>query len=343
MHLLRSPLVDLTTVNGVQSLFKDGPVDPHARTLAGQLGNLIAYAGEIRFPLPVRCDRRPDLPALLGAFTSRDSRLLVPVEFSTAERVALAQDYLEPAFEQFAAWSIGNASTLKKTIALHTQPWIRNGHDSRVQQKYVFDVGALESSVEFLRLQGKLGVPVEMIFYSFDVALRYSLYGDLAGENEYYIAHPMRDAIKLPTQTESNGRSWAPCIDFACDVAAIAPTMSADNFAAFLLELRAQVVDSGLQALGPGDVDRDVVRDIASRLGLQSRFRHASRKLGVVGGLLSAAGGFPTFGVPAAIIGGAVAVAASVWTGHVPRQLGNMRWLRWTVRFDVEDQVRLRE
>ena len=91
--------------------------------------------------------------------------------------------------------------------------------------------------------------------------------------------------------------------------------------------------------LAPGDVDPSVVRDIAAKLGLHARFKNIASLLGVSGGLFGAAAAVPTIAVPATVMGGAIAVAAAVWRGHVPRQVGTMRWLRWMVRFDVEDQV----
>ena len=49
MHVLERPLVDLTTLTGVESLYRPGFTDPHKHQLAGQLGDMVAYAQTIRF------------------------------------------------------------------------------------------------------------------------------------------------------------------------------------------------------------------------------------------------------------------------------------------------------
>jgi len=148
MHLLKSPLVDLTTIVGVESLYHQGANDPHSYALAGQFGNMIVYAQSVRFPLPVRNDREPDIPTLLNAIHTRNSDLLRPVEYSTETKVTLEPEFIEPAFQQFLFWANAHRPTLAKTLKFHSESWIRKQHQSRVQHKYVYDVTRMENRAE---------------------------------------------------------------------------------------------------------------------------------------------------------------------------------------------------
>jgi len=341
---LQTPLVDLTTINAVESIYHRGAKDPHKYILAGQLGDMIVYADKVRYPLLVRTDMEPDIPNLLKTLQSefRDNSLFDPVKHITDDPISLEPEHVYPAFQQFVRWSNSNVDILRKTVCFHSEQWIREGHKSRVRHKYVYDLDRIANLAEVGLLARVLDTTDEMVFYTFDVVLRYSLYGCLA-DGHYYLAHPIRDAVKLPTQEESKATLWKPCVSFANDIAVIARKLSQDNFGAFLHELRGWVSTYGMQAMLPGEADTSVVREIASKLGLQARFKNAAPLLGVSGGLLAAAAVVPSVAVPATVLGGVVGIAAAVWRGHVPRQLGQWRWLRWMVRFDVEDQVERRE
>ena len=148
--------------------------------LAGQLGDMIAYAQKVRYPLPVRTDRKPDIPSLLETLESRDISLFAPVEYRTDVRVSLRPEHVDPALQQFIRWSNSNAETLKKTVRLFSEPWIQKGHDSRVQFKYVYDLESVIKRAEIELLARQLDTTIDMVCEAFDTSLRYSLYGDLA-------------------------------------------------------------------------------------------------------------------------------------------------------------------
>jgi hypothetical protein len=153
MNNLQKPLVDITTVNAVESLYHEGPRDPFARVLAGQLADMYVYADIIRYPLPVRDDRASELPTLLEACIGHDSSLFSPDAFSTAERVVLENKYLLAVFKQFVTWARANHPTLATILQLHSQPWLRKGHISRVQRTVVFDIEQLRDREELPALE----------------------------------------------------------------------------------------------------------------------------------------------------------------------------------------------
>jgi hypothetical protein len=86
-----------------------------------------------------------------------------------------------------------------------------------------------------------------------------------------------------------------------------------------------------------------VLRDIGTEVGLPARLRAAAKVTGVLGGGFTVASAIASAAPAAAVIGGVVAIAATVWQWHVPRRLGQIRWLRWMVKFDVEDRAERRE
>ena len=82
----------------------------------------------------------------------------------------------------------------------------------------------------------------------------------------------------------------APSIRFRDAVAAVAPSLTRDSYTALLHELRGHVRSNSLHLLPPGEVDRDVIRDIASKVGLPPRLKQIGRVVGVGSGLVTGAG-----------------------------------------------------
>ena len=337
-YRLDRPLVDISSIVAVESVYRSGSGDPNRYKLAGQLGDMLAYARTVRYPLPLRSDREPAIPDLLKSLQAKDTELIRPVWFSTDDRIELASDYHDAAVQSFVSWAKAHTPTLKKTVRFQAEEWIRRGHESRVRNTYVFDVSKVAGRSDIAILARVLDASLNDLLFTFDVALRYSLYGQLAN-GQHYLAHPVRDAIRLPSQTEEASEPWRPCISFAADLELLARRMTQDEFVGFLHDIREQVHQFSLQTQKPGDVDREVLRAIGSKLRLPARLGNRNAVLGTAGGVLTIGALVPEMMTPMTVLGGTVGIAAAAWRGHVPRGVGQSRWLRWMVRFDVEAQI----
>lgn len=342
------PLVDITTLNAVESLFRRGERDPWAKQLAGELADLFIYSDTVRYSITVPSGASPtdeliEKPSLLLDLGRRDPAVFVPEKYSTAEPVLLKEEYLEECFDRFSAWARSNRATLRRWITLHNESWIQIQRATRVEHQYVFSLDALRKDPALEAITKEIEVDQDDICYAFDIVLRYPLYGELVGENEHYLNHPIRDAFPLPTMQRERGSVPGIAVSFKDSIATCADNLSQDEYTALLYELRGIVRQYGLHKVKPGEFDKETIREIAAKVALPPRLR-ATGKLAAIGaGLIGGLGAIPVLGPAAAVAGAAVSVSAALWTGRLPRAAARMKWLRWALGWGIEDQAEERE
>jgi hypothetical protein len=83
-----------------------------------------------------------------------------------------------------------------------------------------------------------------------------------------------------------------------------------------------------------------MTREIAAQLHLPARLHQAGRVLAVATGVATAIGAVPFFGPAAALAGGAIAFVPVIWDGRVGRSVGKVKWLRWALEWDLEQEVK---
>jgi len=344
MTIIGSPIIDITTLNAVESLFRVGPVDPWARQTAGELVDFIIYADRPRFVLPcIGGSPSMPLPSLLQSIQSAEPRLFEPVAYSTDQPRQLAPQHLLPSFQRFASWSRANKTTLRTWAGLHRQDWIRSGHLARVKHAYVFDADALNRP-ELDGLANEVGVEQSDLCYAFDVILRYPLYGELAGNGQRYLNHPIRDSFRLPTMEELDFARVPIPLSFKTSALDWAPRLKLEEFTRIALELRESVRRAGIYELRAGEFEVETVRDLAGAVGIPPTLKAAGKWAAVVGGLVGGLGAIPALGPVAAVAGGAIAVGGALWSGQLPGPAGRVRWLRWAMEWpDLERQAEHRE
>ncbi|MFH1312291.1 MAG: hypothetical protein ABIJ00_03610 [Candidatus Eisenbacteria bacterium] len=342
----QQPLVDITSLNGVESLCRgSNRKDPWGPSLAGHFADFFIYSDHARFTMPVRqsggaLDDVP-LPAILNLLNSRDSNVLTPVVYEAEEKRTLRPEYLEDAFHYFGNWAHNSKNVLRRWLDLHREPWIKDGHLARVRPRYVFDVDHLRTLASLGLLAATVGVDVDDILYGFDVVLRYPLYGELAGEHAHFLAHPIRELQSIPTMVVDNGLPPQIALSFKDVVSVMAPHQTLDEYTSFLHEARGLIRDRGIQNLKPGTLDKEAIREIAAQLTLPARLSAAGKSMGVAAGVIAVAGALPVpiVGPAVAIGGGLISVASALWTGTVGRTPARWSWLRWALKWDVEQQA----
>jgi hypothetical protein len=338
-----SPVVDITSLNAVESLFRGGTRDPWGPRLAGRLADFFVYSDVARFTMPVWArvvsPDYPTLPPILAQFRSRDSQLFAPLIYQIEERRTLHPEYLGEAFRGFARWARNSKDALRRWLQLHAEPWIRDGHLARIRPRYVFDVERLHEDPLLEELAAVVGMSVDDILYAFDVVLRYPLYGELVGTDSYFLAHPIRELQALPTMSKETGPAPNIALSLADAVAGMAPSMTLEAYATFLHEARGVIRDRNIHELKAGSLDREATREVAALLGLPARLSAAGKIMGVTAGLIGLAGAAPALAPAAAIGGSLVSVASALWTGTVGRRPSRSSWLRWALEWDVERQA----
>lgn len=103
---MRNPLIDITSLNAVQSLFQGSIRDPWAEKLAGILADIFVYSDAVRYALPVpagsyRSSGPLKEPSLLVQLGSRDSDALRAVEYSTKEPHLVREEHLKECLRYF--------------------------------------------------------------------------------------------------------------------------------------------------------------------------------------------------------------------------------------------------
>jgi len=340
---MNSPLVDLSTLYAVESCFR-GPVrDPWATSLAGNLADLFVYADNIRVPCPVKDEESisgplPPMPHTYRILATRDSALFSPLIFTTEQQIRLNGYYLLESFEAVANWARLNSGAFKRHCRLFGHPSVQTAHEARLKHDFLYSFERLRRDRSFTELAEELDLPETDIAGTFDAILRFSLYARLAGEEERYLNHPIRSAILLPTMEHEYADAPSIAISFTQSISEFAERLSLDEYAALLHELRGVVRDMGLHRVRPGECDREVLREIAARVGLPPRLRAFSKAIGVTAGVVGGLGAVPILGPWAAVAGGAISISASLWTGLLPRSVTRLRWLRWAFEWDIEGQ-----
>jgi hypothetical protein len=338
------PLVDVTTLNGVQSLFMPGPKDPWAKALAGALADLYIYGDVIRYALAVPgAGSREGLeePHLLHDLAIHDSSVLTPARYSVSEPKILKDEYLHSCFDEFSAWAINNRPTLQRWLRLHHESWIYPIPNT--EREHVFSLEKLRDHSVVAITAKKTKMSRADLFFAFDIILRYPLYGQLAGAHEWYLNHPIRDTIQLPTMTSMSAKLPGVAVSFKKSIAGFASKLSQDEYTALLHELRSAVRDRGLHRLQPGDFDKEVIRELACEVRLPPRASKLSATFGIAGGVIGGLGAIPILGPFAPIAGALITIASTLWRGQLPRSISNVQWLRWALEWDVEHQAKPRE
>lgn len=346
---MKASLIDISSLHAVESLFRKGQSDPWAARLAGDLVDLAIYSDEVRYPLPA-ASVTPELrtgPALLIELARRDSAVYAPKPYSTDNPRTVADDHLEDCLAQFAGWCRSNPVKAQQWVTMHQESWISNWHNEHIPHTYVFDVRKVGERFDVQQRAAAAGLTVEGFLYALDVVLRYPMYGELAGDGCSYLNHPIRDAVTHPTLEQDPSPKPVGAITFAKTFAALAPKLTQDEYTVLIHELRGTVRDMGLHRVKPGQVEKEVVRELAAKVALPPHLGEAERKMtmwsGVIGGVgagvIGIVGAAPVLAVAGPVLGTAVSIAQYYWAGGVPRSAARIKWLRWALQWDLETQA----
>ncbi|MET7835838.1 hypothetical protein ABZS44_23785 [Micromonospora sediminicola] len=342
--VMRSTVIDVTSLAGIESISRGSSIDPWATRIGGNLVDLFVFSDTVAYPLPT--SSRSELQAstlwIIDRINSRDSDALVPLPYSTDTIAPVSEQFLEDCIAQFMGWCGANPRKAAQWMKLHQESWVNDWHNERFPHLYSFDVQRLAGRPDIRTAARRLSVPVATLLYTLDVVLRYPILGRLAGEGRPYLNHPVRASIAHPTLAADAGQapvSLGP-ISFSSTVASMMRSMTLDEYCVLLHELRGAVRDSGIHRVAPGQVEPEVVRELAARVALPAKLGAFERRLALAAGMLGGAASTPVVGPAGPILGVGLSIAQYYWSGDLPRAASRVRWLRWALSWEIESQAR---
>lgn len=341
----KTPLFDLTSMLAVEALFRDVPQDPWLNRIVSNLTDLFIFSEQARVAVPYYSNtlntlEEGDMFRVLNLLRRRDPNLIHPVIYRTDEQISLNPEFLDRCFSVFSKWARNNRRQMKSWLQFHREPWISSTHSLRYKTKYLYATHTLMNTPEFNILVKTLAVSPEEIYYAFDLVLRYSLLGQIAGENQHYLAHPIREEQQFPTMQFERGESPHVPVHIGKAIAPVIHKFTMDQYAEFLNETRGIVREMGITEMKPNTIEKDTLRELATRLWLPPKLRSWGKLHGLLAGLITGIGTYPALGPISAGLGAGVSIAATFWSGNLPRTAARIRWLRWAFEWDIEQEAR---
>lgn len=295
------------------------------------MGDMFVYADSITYMQPVGKDdvpgERPGAPhPVIGALAARDTGVFRAKTYSTDPPLRPEDSFDNETFERFSAWTRSNVTGIRGWLNVQRQPWIRTM--KRSMGRHVFDLEPLESDRRFVQLAQELKETPRALVHLFDVNIRIPYYVRSLGDGAVFAHHPVRSSFCLPAMQAENAQIRRPALSFKRIISKLAPQLSYDEFAILLHELRGEVRDRKLGLLGPGEIEKEQIRDICKAVRFPPRVKsEVLQWLQVIGAIT--------------VVGIIVSVLTNVWSGELPRAAASPRfkWLHPYLEWDLEKQA----
>ncbi len=301
-----TPLVDTNSLLAIETAFSFGERDPWGTMLAARFADLFIYADSFRFTVTSSSGASGDdlfanAPPLVRILRSRDSEATAPQLVPNEPAMRVHDDFVDDALRRFAAWAQNDRSRLIQWLDTHFTRSVEAMQAAQVAREYYFNIEYLRGKRDLSALTKRLAISQTRVLYAFDNFLRAPLYGKLAGDDQHYFNHPMRNAALLPTFEAGRGKLPRVCVSFKKSVAALIDNedMTLDEYCALLHELRATIRGRAIHLLPPGALDKETLRELAASVPLPPRLRSRARAAGVATALLSGLAAVPILGVGA--------------------------------------------
>jgi len=376
---MKSPLFDGNTIAAIESVFTNEIHDPFGKQLLRDFTNLFVYSETARFPMPLKDNAYSEkdyhiLPVLLQRLIKEDRGFFRPVTYPTIELETVKEEFLFSCFHDFRSYLDVSLNIVKlhEWLLTHNSEYIVGLIKKQASGEgyTTYNVNALKSNVNFAALIDELnnrisnkyrlsnrhsiddkynfadenGITENGLLYAFDNVLRYQKYGEFAGENEFYLSHPLRSEVNMKTiaKVTPSEKQLVPIYSFGDKVAEMAKCMSLDDYIAMLLLLKEEVRKKDLHKISnkkeiENEVCQNVIREIALKAGFPAHLKpEIKRIINITGGAISIAGTvIPSISPIIAIGGGLVVVVNNVWERKLTNIATGNKWLKWAVTYDV--------
>lgn len=375
---MKSPLFDGNTIVAIESVFTNKVNDPFWKQLLRDFTNLFVYSETARFPMPLKDSTYSEkdyhiLPVLLQRLIKEDRGFFNPVTYPTIDLETVKEEYLLSCFNDFRSYldvSL-NVEKIYRWLLTHNNEYIIGLIKKQVKTGYsTYDADALKSHVNLAslidglnkrisnkcRLSNKYdsnnnynfadenGLTENGLLYAFDNVLRYTKYGKFAGENEFYLSHPLRSEVNMKTiaKVTPSEKQLVPIYSFGNKVAEMVKYMSLDDYIAMLLLLKEEVWKNDLHKISnrkeiENEVFQNVIQEISLKAGFPAHLKPVIKKIINISGVtISTAGSLiPSIGPIIALGGVLVVVVNNVWERKLTNIATGNKWLKWAVTYDV--------
>ena len=270
--------------------------------------------------------------------------VLKPVEYSTDDFIEIDPEATIITFSYFDNWARRHRAKIKKFKDFHYSPFVMQDQNIRVANKYTYDLSSVARLKQAESLASFLSLDIENIIYLYDLVLRMPMYGLFAGEDNYYLNHPIRDGFGGCYSEEKSTLMPPIPMTFAPSFRAMTDKLTIQDYAKTVSILRDLVREYRLIGARPNDIDIEVAREIAAIAKLPANFsKTTSLASTIAASILSAAVGAFFTGLSGFAAGGSIGVLSTFWAHrdiHAPT-FTNHKWLRWSRRYMVEDNLNL--
>ena len=356
---MNSPLFDQNSIVAIETAFRNGSKDPFWEKLLIDFTNLYVYSDAGRFPMPLKDQSYSEsdievLPELLQKLILRDKDFFLPIKYYTTEPETLKKDYLENCFCDFSDYlkSKINIIKLKEWLQTHKHESVTYLQNSQIASQYTFDVESLKDKKCFQSFLKELNYDIQNkckftdyeICYAFDHVLRYSKYGKMVGNDEYYLSHPLRSEINIKTiNNEILAKNKAvPIYSFGTQIAKLSRNMSLDEYSAILILLKEEIWKNGIHLIKnkneiKNQVFYNILQNIASKVGFPAHLKPNVKKIiNISSGIATGAGAFiPGIGTYITIGGALVTIVNNVWDEKIAKATSKIQWLKWAFDYEI--------
>lgn len=339
------PLFDLTSMLAVEALFRSGGKDPWTRSIVSKFTDMYIFCDTARYTAPFFSDSNETVESsdtfpVLRRLIDRESSSLLGITYRTDEQITLNNEYMIDTFKAFSNWCINNKRQLRRWLTFHQQAWIRGTHDQRFKTNFLYPTQTLINRSDLIELSKILNTSPEEICYTFDLVLRYSLIGQAAGEDQHYLAHPIREEQNFPTMTREPALPPNVPVKIGSSIIDYVGNMTSDEYAVFLHEARRIVREMGIVDLKPKALERETLRELAYKLWLPPKLKKWEKAYGVITGCICGLGAYPALGPVSAALGGLISISSYFWSGRLPASSNKLKWLRWAYEWEIEKEAR---
>jgi hypothetical protein len=327
----KTPIVDLTSIVGIESIFHQGATDPSGPEIAGHFADIFIWSDKIRYILPIPSDKEPCQPELFEKLELRDKQVLTPVQYYVSETPKISNEVVKESFVNFTIWIENNKRWFLLWIDLHYEPWIRTKHNNWIGRDYFYDMEALKRLPIFEQAALKLNIETDKLLYAFDILLRYPDYGKRAGNGTFYLAHPIRTKPHLVGVKKQ--QVSLPLIPFSFKevVENCVNQMTQETYTILLHEARNLVKEDKLDTLKPSEVTSDILREIAAKLTLSPRLKKIPIPKAIKGIVK------PFIPEKACCL---MSIVKSFWERPLPTSVSKITWLHPFFKWDLENQAK---
>jgi len=339
------PLFDLTSMLAVEALFRSGVKDPWARAIVSKFTDMYIFCDTARYTAPFFSDstkavENSDTFPVLQKLIELENSSLHSITYRTDEQITLNVEYMVDSFKAFENWCVNNKNQLKSWLKFHQQEWIRGTHNQRFKTNFLYPTQTLSNRNDLVNLSRILNTSPAEICYTFDLVLRYSLIGQSAGENQHYLAHPIREEQNFPTMNREPATPPNVPVQIGRSIVDYVAGMSLDEYTVFLHEARQLVREMGIVDLKPKTIEKETLRELAYKLWLPPKLKNWEKAYGIITGGICGLGAYPVLGPVSAALGGLISISSIFWSGSLPACSNKLKLLRWAYEWEIEKEAR---